>query len=81
LEAKELNGKVSTLGLLGAIARLMVLIAIWGRMVCYVVVLDSFATAHAASHIGMCPHKQRERPPPSGGESEGGIKETNHFIQ
>jgi hypothetical protein len=43
--------------------------------------LDSFTTAHAATHIEMCPHEQRCRPPPLGGESEGGIKGKGDLLQ
>jgi hypothetical protein len=40
-----------------------------------VIVWDSFATAHAVDTCErMCPHEQRCRPPPPGGESEGGKK-------
>ena len=43
--------------------------------------LDSFATARAATHMGeMCPHEQRCRPPPLGGESEGGINGKGRLL-
>jgi hypothetical protein len=37
--------------------------------------LDSSAAAHTATHMEICPHEQRDRLPPPGGESQGGIKQ------
>jgi hypothetical protein len=53
----------------------------WERDRISSVVLDSFAAARAATHIWvMCPHEQRDRPPPPGSESERGIKRKQRLL-